>query len=94
MKKTVSILLCLVIFSLACCVTAGADYKPGEFQIKIATVTSGSHPRVQMGEYMAKELNERYPYSRIEVLDSLSITGNRVRMETTDGKIVISKPEE
>ena len=59
MKKFVSIFLCLVILALACCVTAAADYKPGEFQIRIATVTSGSHPWVQMAEYMAKELNER-----------------------------------
>lgn len=58
MKRILSILLCLVLV-VSLCAAASADYKPGQFQLKIATVTSGSHPWVQMGDYIAKELNER-----------------------------------
>ncbi|MBR4551022.1 MAG: hypothetical protein IKO13_01890, partial [Oscillospiraceae bacterium] len=58
MKRILSIVLCLVLVA-SLCAAASADYKPGQFQIKIATVTSGTHPWVQMGDYIAKELNER-----------------------------------
>ena len=56
MKKLFVLLLALMVLMSA---AAMADYTPGQFQIKIATVTSGTHPWVQMGEYFAKELNER-----------------------------------
>lgn len=34
-------------------------YKEGEFQMRLATVVTGDHAWVQMGEYMAEQLKER-----------------------------------
>lgn len=38
---------------------AGSQYKEGEFKLRIATVTTGDHAWVQMGDYMAEQLKER-----------------------------------
>lgn len=39
--------------------TAGSQYAPGQYQLRIATVVTGDHAWVQMGEYMAEQLKER-----------------------------------
>lgn len=40
-------------------VTSGSGYTEGQFQLRIATVVTGDHAWVQMGEYMAEQLKER-----------------------------------
>ena len=38
---------------------SGSGYTEGQFQLRIATVVTGDHAWVQMGEYMAEQLKER-----------------------------------
>ncbi len=60
---------------------------------RMNSVTSFADAENEQQEFAILDRAGRVQIPR-EVLESLSITGNRVRMETTDGKIVISKPEE
>lgn len=39
--------------------TTGSQYAEGQFHLRIATVVTGDHAWVQMGEYMAEQLKER-----------------------------------
>lgn len=39
--------------------SAASQHAPGQYKLRIATVVTGDHAWVQMGEYMAQQLNER-----------------------------------
>lgn len=39
--------------------SGSTQYAPGQYQLRIATVVTGDHAWVQMGEYMAQQLKER-----------------------------------